>query len=255
MAPILERVGNHDGFLKRVTELYADPDAEDHCEIDLKDGRTLERYSTGLRSESGQYLGRVWFFSDITERKRAAQQLADAYKEVEALSAQDALTGLANRRRFDDSLATEWRRAIRDGKPLSLMLVDVDHFKSYNDTYGHLQGDSCLKQVAASALSVARRPGDVVARYGGDEFTMIMPNTVNDGAMQLGNKICASVRERKLPHDTNATRIVTVSIGCATIIPQSGQNASTLIERADRALYLAKRSGRDRASNDMAIAD
>jgi diguanylate cyclase (GGDEF)-like protein len=221
----------------------------------LKDGRTLERYSTSLRSDAGQYFGRVWFFTDITGRKLAENQLQDAYNTVEALSAIDSLTGLANRRRFDQHLAVEWRRAIRESKPLSLLLFDVDRFKSYNDTYGHLRGDSCLKEIADAALEVVKRPGDLVARYGGDEFIVILADTDNKGAMQISNEICAAARSRNLPHGANAPGIVTVSIGCATIIPAFGQDKATLVELADRALYCAKRGGRDRVFNSEAISD
>lgn len=244
-----------EGFLKRVEELYADPEANDRCQVELKDGRTLERYSTGLRSDLGQYLGRVWFFRDITDRILAEQKLHDAYKTVEALAAIDSLTGLANRRRFDERLEVEWRRGIRDRNPLSLLVVDVDHFKSYNDNYGHLRGDSCLKQIAESAQDVARRAGDLVARFGGDELTIIMANTANEGAMRIGNEICQAVRDRLLPHVTNAGGFVSVSIGCATLVPKLGQDAAALIELADRALYCAKREGRDRVSNSNRLPD
>ena len=242
-------------FLKRVQELYANPDENDHCEIELKDGRILERYSTGLRSEGGQYLGRVWFLTDVTERKQAEQKLQDAYQMVEALSATDPMTGLANRRRFDDYLGLEWRRAMREGKPVSLLLVDVDHFKSYNDTYGHLRGDSCLKKVAESALGAVRRPGDLVARFGGDEFTAILADTGSEGALRVAKEICESIRKCNLPHKGNAKGSVTVSVGCGTMMPRPGQVATALIDLADHALYSAKRAGRDQASNSNGNAN
>jgi diguanylate cyclase (GGDEF)-like protein/PAS domain S-box-containing protein len=249
LAECIHRTREPEAFLKRVQELYANPDENDDSEIELKDGRTLERYSAGLRSEGGQYLGRVWFFTDISERKRAEQKLQDAYQLVEALSAMDPVTGLANRRRFDDYLGLEWRRAIREGKPISLLLVDVDHFKSYNDTYGHLCGDFCLKQVADAALESVRRAGDLVARFGGDEFTVILADTSSEGALRVANEICKSIRRCNLPHQGNGTGLVTVSVGCGTMMPRPGQATSALIELADRALYSAKRAGRDRASN------
>src|ERR1019366_2356353 len=115
--------------------------------------------------DGGKYLGRVWFFRDVTAQKNAEQQLQDAYNAVEALAVTDALTGLANRRRFDQCLTSEWRRAMRDRNPLSLLMIDADMFKSYNDTYGHPRGDSCLKQIAESAQDVVSRPGDLVARF------------------------------------------------------------------------------------------
>ena len=184
---------------------------------------------------------------EITERKLAEQQLADAYSTLETLAVTDALTGLANRRSFDQCLATEWRRATRDRKPLSLLLIDVDLFKTYNDTYGHLRGDSCLKQIAEAAQDVVSRPGDLVARFGGEEFAAILPNTGKSGALQIAHDICAVMRNRQLPHSSNPLGIVTVSVGCATLTPQLGERTACLIDRADKALYQAKRTGRNRA--------
>ncbi|MGA2807126.1 MAG: diguanylate cyclase [Terracidiphilus sp.] len=255
LSQCIDRVKNPEAFMQRVQELYADPGADDQCQVELKDGRTFERYSTSLRGDGGQYLGRVWFFTDITGRKIAENQLQDAYNTVEALSAMDTLTGLANRRRFNEHLAVEWRRAIRESKPLSLLLFDVDRFKSYNDTYGHLRGDSCLKEIANSAMEVVKRPGDLVARYGGDEFIIILADTDNKGAMQISNEVCAAARSRKLPHGANARGVVTVSIGCASIVPTYGQDPATLMELADRALYCAKRAGRDQVFNSEEISD
>lgn len=245
----LDRLKDPQAFLKRVQELYSDPDANDQSLVELKDGRTLERYSTGLRSGEGHYLGRVWFFRDITDRRLAEQKLQDAYNTVEVLAGMDSLTGLANRRRFDECFDAEWRRAMRDGSPLSMLLIDVDLFKLYNDTYGHLAGDSCLKEIAQSALEVIRRPGDLVARFGGEEFAIVLPGTQNDGAMQLANGICEALRRRKLPHGASPHRIATISIGCATTMPTIGQLAVTLMEIADEALYRAKRSGRNQVCN------
>jgi diguanylate cyclase (GGDEF)-like protein/PAS domain S-box-containing protein len=250
---VASRVMYPEPFLKRVLELYADPDATDQCEIQLKDGRTLERYSTSVRSDDGQYLGRVWFFRDISRRKIAEEKLQDAYTAVEALAATDALTGLANRRRFDQVLTGEWRRGLRDGRPLSLLMIDADLFKSYNDNYGHPQGDSCLKQIAEVATNVAARPGDLVARFGGEEFAAILPNTDAAGALQLGRAICEAMRARILPHCSNPSGIVTVSVGCATMVPAFEMDAVNLIELADEALYKAKHQGRNRVCDGTSL--
>jgi diguanylate cyclase (GGDEF)-like protein/PAS domain S-box-containing protein len=242
-------VKDRQAFVNHVEQLYADPELTDQSEIELNDGRTLQQYSTSLRGEAGQYLGRVWFFSDITERKQAEEKLQQAYRTVETLALTDALTGLANRRRFDQALAAEWRRALRDRQPLSLLMIDVDLFKLYNDTYGHLKGDSCLKQIAETSLDVTKRPGDLVARFGGEEFAIILPHTENAGALQLANQIRAALRNRKLPHSGHPDGAVTISLGCATLVPNEHQHAAHLIELADTALYKAKREGRDRVCN------
>lgn len=182
---------------------------------------------------------------EVSQRKIAEQQLAEAYRAVEAMAITDALTGLANRRRFDQYLTTEWRRGMRDRKPLSLVLIDADLFKSYNDVYGHLRGDNCLKQIAEVIQDVVARPGDLVARFGGEEFAVILPNTSEDGAFQVAKDVCAVMRSRQLPHSANSAGMVTVSVGSAMLVPQLGQHAMSLIDCADQALYQAKRNGRN----------
>jgi diguanylate cyclase (GGDEF)-like protein len=184
---------------------------------------------------------------EITQRKIAEQQLAEAYHAVEELAITDALTGLANRRHFDQYLTTEWRRGMRERSPLSLVLIDADLFKSYNDTYGHLRGDNCLKQIAEAIQDVVSRPGDLVARFGGEEFAVILPNTPADGGFQVAQEICAAMCSRQLPHSGNPVGVVTISAGCATLVPQLGQHSPSLIDCADQALYQAKGSGRNRA--------
>ncbi len=184
---------------------------------------------------------------DISERKLAEQQLAEAYHAVETMAITDALTGLANRRRFDQCLTIEWRRGMRERKPLSILLIDADLFKAYNDTYGHLRGDNCLKQIAEAVQDVVSRPGDLVARFGGEEFAVILPNTAAPGAFQLAQDICAVMCSRQLPHSASPIGVVTISAGSATLVPQLGQPAVALIDCADQALYQAKRNGRNRA--------
>lgn len=249
----LQNLKDPDGFLNRVQYLYANPGEKDHCEIQLRDGTTLERYSTCLRSKDAQYLGRVWFFRDITEHKLAEQRLAEAYRAVEELAITDALTGLANRRHFEQSLANEWRRGLRERMPLSLLLIDADLFKTFNDTYGHLRGDNCLKQIAQAAQDVIARPGDLVARFGGEEFAVILPNTSSSGALKMAREICKTLRDRQIPHSLNPLGVVTVSVGCATLVPQLGQPAVWLVDSADKALYQAKSSGRNQACSYEAV--
>jgi len=186
---------------------------------------------------------------DISQRKEAELKLKEAYDAVEAMAVTDSLTGLANRRHFDQYLATEWRRSARDRQPLSLIMMDVDHFKLFNDSYGHVRGDGCLKQIAEACMDVVSRPGDLVARFGGEEFAVILPNTDNEGAAKVAQEICDSVSVRRLPHCCSETGVVTISLGCATLIPKFGKHAHDLIESADRALYEAKEQGRNRVCN------
>ncbi len=195
---------------------------------------------------TGRPVGFLNLVRDISERKRTEEHLQSAYRAMESLVVVDALTGISNRRRFDEALATEWRRALRESDKLSLLLIDADHFKRYNDTYGHVRGDSCLKQIAEAALDVVLRPGDLVARYGGEEFAVVLPGTDEMGAKAVAEDICQAVRNRRLPHEGNAPGIVTVSVGCATIIPVRGKAPQDLIESADQALYRAKGRGRNR---------
>jgi len=195
---------------------------------------------------TGMPIGFLNIVRDISERKRSEEHLQSAYRAMESLVVVDALTGISNRRRFDEALATEWRRALREGDKLSLLLIDADHFKRYNDTYGHVRGDSCLKQIAEAALDIVLRPGDLVARYGGEEFAVVLPGTDEIGAKAVAEDICQAVRNRRLPHEGNAPGIVTVSVGVATVIPVRGKSPQDLIESADQALYRAKGRGRNR---------
>ena len=209
-----------------------------------------------IRKRNGEYLwitgipsGLLNIVRDISDRKLAEKKLQDAYRAVEELAVTDALTGLANRRRFDQCLATEWRRGMRSHNPLSVLLVDVDLFKSYNDRYGHLSGDACLRLIAETARSVITRPGDLIARFGGEEFAVILPNTLNEGAAAVAVGLCDALRERRLQHEGNPLGVITVSVGCATITPQFGQHAASLVDIADQALYKAKRGGRNQVCN------
>jgi diguanylate cyclase (GGDEF)-like protein/PAS domain S-box-containing protein len=194
---------------------------------------------------TGTATGILNMVRDVSERKAAELALRNAYRALEAVAATDPLTHLANRRRLDQCLKSEWRRCMRERQPLSLLVLDVDLFKAYNDTYGHLRGDSCLKKIAEMAVSTVSRPGDLVARFGGEEFAVVLPRTPNEGAMELASQICESLRSRRIAHSGNPLGYLTISIGCATIVPANGQHSATLIQHADEALYEAKRRGRD----------
>jgi diguanylate cyclase (GGDEF)-like protein/PAS domain S-box-containing protein len=190
--------------------------------------------------------GALQIVRDISERKHSEQKLEAAYHAAEALADQDALTGLANRRRLDDFLTNEWRRGLRDGAPLSFLLLDVDRFKAYNDSYGHLQGDICLKQIAQVTRKVLFRTSDLAARYGGEEFAFVLPFTPEEGARRIAEEMCAVLRHMRLPHAASSEGIVTVSVGHATLVPSVSGSAESLVELADQAMYQAKREGRNR---------
>jgi diguanylate cyclase (GGDEF)-like protein len=165
---------------------------------------------------------------------------------LENLSATDGLTGIANRRRLDECLAIEWRRARRNQTPLSLILLDIDLFKTFNDHYGHLAGDDCLRQLARTLSQCIRRPSDLLARYGGEEFACLMPDTDPEGALLVAQQMWTSFSNLNIPHAYSpvADR-VTLSLGVATMIPLIGQPLFDLIRRADECLYSAKHNGRN----------
>jgi diguanylate cyclase (GGDEF)-like protein len=158
----------------------------------------------------------------------------------------DAMTGIGNRRRFDDALDREWRRCGRSGKPLSLIMIDVDHFKAYNDYHGHLQGDECLRQVARLLVTCVGRPGDVVARYGGEEFVCLLPEVTEEGARAVAVKFVMALARASISHGAFAadTRL-TISVGVATSNDVARQSPGGLVALADKLLYDAKRAGRD----------
>lgn len=158
----------------------------------------------------------------------------------------DALTGLANRRKFDDFVEKEWRRALRNKKPLSLILLDIDHFKPYNDNYGHQAGDECLKKVAVAIRDSLKRPSDFAARYGGEEFVVVLPDTSSHGAESVAEKLRRNIELLSLPHAHSAvSKVVTLSAGAGTMIPTENALASNFIKVVDEALYAAKQGGRN----------
>jgi diguanylate cyclase (GGDEF)-like protein/PAS domain S-box-containing protein len=192
-------------------------------------------------------IGFVNVVRDISSRKAAEEELNRAFRLVENQAMIDGLTGIANRRRFDETIDREWRRAMRDRSSLSLLMIDVDHFKLYNDIYGHLSGDTCLQEIASAAQDVLHRPSDLLARYGGEEFIVVLPFTDSDGAQQVAEQIRLAVELRRLPHTGNPPhQVVTVSIGCATNVLDFDSPKHVLLQAADDALYVAKSAGRNR---------
>lgn len=189
-------------------------------------------------------------FNVAVVRARVRSQLtikrqADAMRE---LSMTDGLTGVANRRHFNDRLDAEWRRCARAGMPLSLIMIDIDHFKLYNDRYGHQAGDQCLQQVSAAMKRCASRPQDLLARYGGEEFILLLPQEGPEGAEAVAQRIQDEVRRLALPHEASTTSpVVSISMGLATAMPPLERtDANALIRHADANLYRAKQTGRDR---------
>jgi diguanylate cyclase (GGDEF)-like protein/PAS domain S-box-containing protein len=194
------------------------------------------------RQIDGKIDGVVAISRDITEQK-------DLEERLETLAIEDGLTGIANRRRFDERLQEEWARALRDSKPLSLLMIDIDRFKKFNDEYGHPAGDACLRSVAGVLAAEVQRITDLAARYGGEEFAILLPDTDAAGCARIGEGIRDALREAGIPHVLNSpSRLVTASLGGAVAWPGAERSAghASLVERADRALYAAKNGGRDR---------
>jgi len=191
---------------------------------------------------------------DLAKRKKAEEQLKIEKEKAEqlaqsllAISTLDGLTGIPNRRHFDSVIAKEWNRASRAGTPVSLIMCDIDHFKTYNDNYGHQKGDNCLIQVANLLQYHARRDGDLAARYGGEEFVIVLPTTSLESAREIAEQMRAAIEDLSIPHRySDNHNIVTASFGVATIVPKREQQPRILISKADKALYAAKQAGRNR---------
>ena len=185
-----------------------------------------------------------------------SSRLDEANRELQRLSAVDGLTGIANRRSFDETLLREWRRCKRGEVSLALLVCDVDYFKQYNDAYGHQMGDDCLRKVAQSLAGHARRPADLMARYGGEEFAAVLPETDVGGAVQLSETMRKAVEALSIAHcDSPISSFVTVSVGVATMRPGGEGSPEALVRAADMALYTAKRSGRNRVHCHVEAVD
>ena len=188
----------------------------------------------------------------ITDMRRrlvdVTRELARMNDSLREQSSMDSLTGIPNRRSFDAAFEREWNHAVRSSKPLALILGDVDHFKRYNDTYGHQRGDECLKAVAGAMRTAARREVDVVARYGGEEFAMLLPDTPAVSALLVAGRVLEAVRGLRLPHESSSTSDhVTMSLGVCATVPAVAQRPEELVKAADQALYDAKSRGRNQA--------
>jgi len=239
----LIRQGSMVGVLYMENNLTPDAFTEDRL-------RTLELLcaQAAISIENAKLYERLEDYSHTLEEKAAERtaSLEKAMMELQCLAKLDGLTQIANRRRFDEYLEQEWSRSCRDSSPLSFILCDVDHFKLFNDTYGHQAGDDCLRSIAAAISACARRPADLAARYGGEEFALILPNTDIEGALQVAESLRREINRLAIPHSrSTAADHVTLSMGASGVIPGRSTSPEALIELADEALYAAKAGGRD----------
>lgn len=200
-----------------------------------------------VRNAQGEVEALIGFMFDISERKKTEEKLLALQKELEALSFKDGLTNIANRRRFDASLELEWDSAIRLRQPLSILLFDIDFFKQYNDLYGHVQGDRCLVDIAQTLSLALDGPRDLVARFGGEEFIVLLPGADASVALKVAERCQRLIQKQAIvhahsPHDQR----VTVSVGVGTVIPDEHIKPSQFLEQVDQRLYLAKKTGKNR---------
>jgi diguanylate cyclase (GGDEF)-like protein/PAS domain S-box-containing protein len=217
--------------------------------IRTKSGQSkwLGDHSFPWMDESGNLVGSVGILSDITERKRVEAALRQMNQDLHLLATLDGLTGVSNRRRFDEFISREWGRMRREQTPISLILCDIDFFKLYNDTYGHQAGDDCLRAVAGAIRKSVNRPTDLVARYGGEEFAVVLSNTDAKGAVNIAETIRRQVEALSvIHHQPTGSRILTISCGISCMIPVEENLLDRLIAFADKGLYEAKKLGRNR---------
>ena len=219
-----------------------------------RSGRTIWLEASGTAAQWGGREATLHFLRDITERKEIEMDQADTIRalktkknDLERLSFIDPLTGVGNRRYFDRMISAEWKRAGRESWPLGIIILDVDYLKTINDNFGHQAGDECLRQVGRILKENLHRPGDFIARYGGDEFVILMPNTDSKGALQVAQSIQSSIIKSNIDFDQgDLKRSITASIGVAVSIPSEVESAADLLNAADQALYDAKAKGRNR---------
>ena len=236
----LDAVGNEEAW---IAQRVADHRAANRAVLQrLSDGRWLQ--ADERRTPQGGIAG---VRTDVTQLVRKEQELAAANAKLALLSTTDGVTGIGNRRRFDERLATEWMRCGRHGAPLAVVLIDIDHFKLYNDHYGHLGGDECLRRVAQLLQACIRRADEVAARYGGEEFVLLLPDATLADATVVAQRCLDSLRSAALPHPRSPTApTLTLSIGVASLVPRPQDSTDTLVQAADAALYRAKHGGRNR---------
>jgi two-component system chemotaxis family response regulator WspR len=201
-----------------------------------------------IRYHAAAYHSQVQRDEAYRALRESQQMLMESNRELERLTNVDGLTGLSNRRYFNEYMEAEWKRALRTGTPLAVLMIDVDHFKLYNDSHGHVAGDDVLKRVAQAIGSACQRSSDLAARYGGEEFAIVLPGGVAADVADMGGRVRAAIEGLGIPHGaSSAAKVVTASIGGATVVPDRTDSFFALVDRADKALYAAKKSGRNRA--------
>ena len=249
-----------DGF-ETCKRLKSNPTTEDIPIIFMTALADTTNKVKGLAAGAVDYITKPFQEEELLARVKVhlklrflVQELQQANQKLEHLAHMDGLTGVANRRRFDQYLHQEWRRLAREHEYLSVILCDVDYFKFYNDTYGHQAGDDCLRAVAQAISYAVRRPGDLVARYGGEEFVVILPRTVTSGAIQVAQMLKKEIQNLKIPHQKSAvSQYITVSLGIASQIPDLQSSPKSLVDQADKALYQAKKLGRNQYYVDASL--
>ncbi|NJK40400.1 MAG: diguanylate cyclase [Acaryochloridaceae cyanobacterium SU_2_1] len=214
-------------------------------EVKVKGIAELERLADTFNYMESQMKSALQTLENrVQERTKA---LVSVNQKLEALVNLDGLTQIANRRCFDHYLALEWPRHQREQQPLSLIMIDIDYFKGYNDFYGHQSGDDCLVQVAQMIVKVLQRPTDLVARYGGEEFAVILSNTDSAGALTVATAMETAIATVQIPHQASeVSNVITLSMGVTSLIPKISDNLDLIISQADQALYAAKQAGRHR---------
>ncbi|MCG5240148.1 diguanylate cyclase domain-containing protein [Azospirillum doebereinerae] len=229
------------------SRIKADPATNDIPVIFISAKSEVEDETRGLEVGAIDFITKPISPPIVKARVRNHLLLKRQADLLRSLSFLDGLTGIANRRRFDETMEREWRRCARIQQPVSLVILDVDHFKAYNDQYGHQSGDECLRAVAEVLAERMKRPCDLVARYGGEEFVCLLPETENRGAAQVAEWLRAAVADCGIPHaNSPVAPHVTISLGVATMVPATGRTPDQLAQAADQLLYQAKRAGRNR---------
>lgn len=231
--------------------IKADPVTKDIPIIFITALNQMENETAGLELGAADYITKPFNPDIVKLRVRNHLELKRQRDLLSRLSLQDGLTGIPNRRAFDEYYKREWRRSQRNQSEISVIMGDIDHFKTYNDSYGHLAGDDCLRRVADMMQNLLERPADLVARYGGEEFICVLPETGLAGAMITAEKLRAALESLGIIHSYSPVApVLTVSLGCASVVPSTSMTADDLISLADKQLYLAKQGGRNRVAGE-----